>query len=118
MRAASMSLPLVRNAGRPFRARASFVCRTISSATDAPPDVVPPDAPPAGDGGDGSWIGTAEHDAAKAQKKTEADRRISLGPVQGAYRSNAQTLKRSNAQTLKPSNLQTFKRSLRPVLEQ
>jgi hypothetical protein len=99
MRAASMSLPLVRNAGMPFRARASFVCRTISSATDAPPDVVPPDAPP---DGDGSWIGTAVHDAAKAQEKTEADRRISLGFF-------ARRVPRtSNLQTLKPSNLQTF----------
>src|SRR5687768_4859032 len=98
MRAASMSLLLVRNAGRPFRARASFVCRTISSATDAPPGVVPPDAPPAGDG---SWIGTAVHDAAKAQKKTEADRRISLGLSHGAC-----------PNPLKPSNLQMSKRRL------
>src|SRR5688572_28507140 len=93
-----MSLPLVRRAGRPFRARASFVCRTISSATDAPPDVVPPDAPPAGDG---SWIGTAEHDAAKAQQKTEADRRISLGLSHGAI-----------PNPLKPSNLQMSKHRL------
>src|SRR5688572_3671249 len=98
MRAASMSLLLVRNAGRPFRARASFVCRTISSATDAPPGVVPPDAPPAGDG---SWIGTAVHDAAKAQKKTEADRRISLGFLAGRV---PRTVNPSNRQTIKPSN--------------
>src|SRR5687768_3907304 len=102
MRAASMSLPLVRKAGRPFRARASFVCRTISSATDAPPEVVPPDAPPAGDG---SWIGTAVHDAAKAKKKAEADRRrISLGFLAGRV---PQTVKLSNRQTVKPSNRQT-----------